>query len=392
MTIIQVIIDKTTSMIIEGTYEFQRDQGGMLIVPSGSTFPTDPAPVAKELFWRTDESKLYRRSDANDSWVAMTATAAAHAASHEPGGGDAMAVDAVAGTGSLRTLGTTSSSACAGNDARLSDARTPTAHATTHKSGNSDAIKLDELAAPTDITTLNATTSLHGLLPKLDNDSTHFMNGQGAWAVPSSVGGLTWNDIDGYAKKDLLDAYLTYLDIDGYALTSAVDLKADKTLLDAYLTFLDIDGYVTSITFDYHSSRHESGGADAIKIDDLASPDDNTDLNATTSAHGLLKKLDNDDTHFMNGQGTWAVPAGGGGTQRQEVVTTQAITGDTALTDHLDYTPQSGSLQLYLNGVFQQQGATKDYTLSSTTITWLASSGTAVDMDTSDILIAKYVS
>lgn len=41
----------------------------------------------------------------------------------------------------------------------------------------------------TDITTNNATTSKHGFLKKLDNDSTHFMDGTGAWAVPSGTGG-----------------------------------------------------------------------------------------------------------------------------------------------------------------------------------------------------------
>lgn len=61
-----------------------------------------------------------------------------------------------------------------------------------------------------------------------------------------------------------------------------------------------------------HASRHTSGGADAIKLDDLAAPDDNTDLDATTSAHGLLKKLSNVSTEFLNGQGNWATPAGGG--------------------------------------------------------------------------------
>jgi hypothetical protein len=40
---------------------------------------------------------------------------AAHAASHQPGGGDAMAVDASATTGSLRTLGTGATQAAAGN-------------------------------------------------------------------------------------------------------------------------------------------------------------------------------------------------------------------------------------------------------------------------------------
>jgi hypothetical protein len=50
-----------------------------------------------------------------------------HHARHE-GGADAMTVDAAAATGSLRTLGTAATAACAGNDSRLSDARTPTAH------------------------------------------------------------------------------------------------------------------------------------------------------------------------------------------------------------------------------------------------------------------------
>ena len=66
---------------------------------------------------------------------------------------------------------------------------------------------------------------------------------------------------------------------------------------------------------------------------------------------------------------------------------------DTALTDLLNNTPISdASVALYLNGLQQQQGATFDYTLSGTTITWLASTGTAVDMDATDVLIAVYLS
>ncbi|MCK5236282.1 MAG: hypothetical protein KAR06_04775 [Deltaproteobacteria bacterium] len=48
----------------------------------------------------------------------------------------------------------------------------------------------------------------------------------------------------------------------------------------------------------------------AQKLDDHAAADDNTDNNATTSAHGLLKKLDNNPLNFMNGQGNWASGAG----------------------------------------------------------------------------------
>ena len=64
----------------------------------------------------------------------------AHAAAHQPTGSDAMAVDAAAATGSLRTIGTVATQACGGTDARLSNARTPTAHATSHKHGGTDEI------------------------------------------------------------------------------------------------------------------------------------------------------------------------------------------------------------------------------------------------------------
>ncbi len=73
-------------------------------------------------------------------YAAAGAAPAAHAASHQPGGGDAMAVDAAAGTGSLRTLGTGAAQAAAGNDSRMSDPRTPTAHAASHKNAGSDEV------------------------------------------------------------------------------------------------------------------------------------------------------------------------------------------------------------------------------------------------------------
>lgn len=82
------------------------------------------------------------------------------------------------------------------------------------------------------------------------------------------------------------------------------------------------------------------------------------------------------------------------GTHRQESLTPENISGsDVALTDTLDAAPISdASLKLYLNGILQQQGAGFDYTISGQTITWLAGTGTAVDMDTGDVLIAVYVS
>lgn len=53
-----------------------------------------------------------------------------------------------------------------------------------------------------------------------------------------------------------------------------------------------IAGKPSTFTPSAHASAHASGGADAIKLDDLAAPDDNTDLDATTGAHGLMSKAD----------------------------------------------------------------------------------------------------
>lgn len=49
----------------------------------------------------------------------------------------------------------------------------------------------------------------------------------------------------------------------------------------------------------------------ATKLDDWATPDDNTDLNASISRHGLLPKLPNDADKYLNGIGSWVVPKGG---------------------------------------------------------------------------------
>ena len=65
------------------------------------------------------------------------------------------------------------------------------AHAASHKAGGSDAIKLDELATPDDNTNLNASATRHGLLPKLSNVATQFLNGLGNWIA------VAWEDIVG---------------------------------------------------------------------------------------------------------------------------------------------------------------------------------------------------
>jgi hypothetical protein len=118
-------------------------------VPAANAIPKAGAANKLDIGWIPTGSTGTTVPFGNDARFSDARTPTAHHTSHEPGGSDPMAVDAAAATGSLRTLGTGAAQAAAGNDSRLSDARTPTAHATTHKSGGSDAIRLDEFAAPT---------------------------------------------------------------------------------------------------------------------------------------------------------------------------------------------------------------------------------------------------
>ena len=199
-----------------------------------------------------------------------------------------------------------------GNDSRLSNARIPLAHGTNHESGGTDAIKLDNLAAPDDNTDLNASTTAHGLMPKLDGSIQSVMQGTGAWVSPSSMGYLRHTN----NLSDVSSAATSFGNIKQAATTTAtgvVELATDGEV-GANLVVQANDSRLSDTrTPVSHHTSHESGGGDAIKLDDLAAPDNNTDLDATSSAHGLLPKLSGSATDFLNGNGGWSSPAGGSG-------------------------------------------------------------------------------
>lgn len=73
-----------------------------------------------------------------------------------------------------------------------------------------------------------------------------------------------------------------------------------ETLLNG-LTFDNITGDLPD-----HAVEHQQGGGDPIKLDDLATPDDNTDLDASVARHGLLPKLSGNGAHTLKGDGTWS--------------------------------------------------------------------------------------
>lgn len=67
----------------------------------------------------------------------------------------------------------------------------------------------------TDVTTGNASTSNHGYLPKLNNSSTQYLNGQGNWATPAGGGGATlWAEWTGASRtSDAVISSTTHLPV-----------------------------------------------------------------------------------------------------------------------------------------------------------------------------------
>jgi hypothetical protein len=105
-------------------------------------------------------------------------------------------------------------------------------------------------------------------------------------------------------SKDTMDMHLRRAvnaarSINGHDYVIKLELDELAAIVDAIV----ISGVVP------HHTTHEQGGTDAIKLDDLATPDDNTDLNATILLHGLLRKLDGSASHFLDGTGNWSTPS-----------------------------------------------------------------------------------
>jgi hypothetical protein len=111
-------------------------------------------------------------------------------------------------------------------------------------------------------------------------------------------------DDGGTNKKVALSDLRTHLwvEFENYvsALTSAV------TPVDADLLYMINTGAPRQLTVGDLWDNRYLADAKAIKLDDFTAPDDNTDLNATSSAHGLLPKLSNNTKQFMRGDGSWA--------------------------------------------------------------------------------------
>lgn len=76
--------------------------------------------------------------------------------------------------------------------------------------------------------------------------------------------------------------------------------------------FLLEDAKVVALNQDVSTGATPTFAGLNVKLDDLAEPDDNFDLNVSTSRHGLIPKLPNSFQKFFNGIGQWTVLAGSG--------------------------------------------------------------------------------
>ena len=119
------------------------------------------------------------------------------------------------------------------------------------------------------------------------------------------------------------DTSHTHAQSDVTGLVSALAGKADTSHTHAQS---DVTGLVSALAgkaeaSHTHAQSDVTGLVSALagkaatdqKLDDFGTPDDNTDLNATTSRHGLLPKLGGGTTNFLRADGAWAAPAGDGG-------------------------------------------------------------------------------
>lgn len=121
--------------------------------------------------------------------------------------------------------------------------------------------------------------------------------------VPANASSIANNDITDCIAVVLSDQVLlngsrameAALDLGAHKITGVVDPTSAQ---DAAT-----QNYVTSYVASYIA---------AYKLDDLATPDDNTDLNSSTARHGLLPKLAGGTASFLRADGSWAAPSGAG--------------------------------------------------------------------------------
>ena len=144
------------------------------------------------------------------------------------------------------------------------------------------------------------------------------LGGDQIWVLPAADGNL--NDVlvtDGEGNLGWAPEVATdeKVKVDAEAVTGYLGAAFNDGVLrtGAPLTYADGGNFITlgvdqtAIDHDVLTNTHDN----PYKLDDLAAPDDNTDLDFSTAKHGLVPK-GTDVGHFLKDDGTWAAGGGGG--------------------------------------------------------------------------------
>jgi hypothetical protein len=233
-----------------------------------------------------------------------------------------MAVDAAAATGSLRTLGTAATAACAGNDSRLSDSRTPTAHKTSHQDAGSDEMSVaglsGQLADAQKVEVQDEGVSA-GTRPIINftgagvTAADNPANGRVDVTIPGG-GSAQHNLLDGSVHPDTLAGTLVAGDlVTGNATpkwarlakgTATYVLKAGATVLEwGQVAWGEITGKPSTFPPDAHHASHEPGGADPMAVDAAAATGSLRTLGtaATAACAGADARLSDARTPLAHG-------------------------------------------------------------------------------------------
>lgn len=163
-----------------------------------------------------------------------------------------------------------------------------------------------------DVTTNDVSITKHGYAPKAPNDTSKFLRGDGTWNAPPGGAG----DVTGPASA-----------VDGNF--ASFNLTTGKIIKDSGSKAADFAVAAKGVT--NGDSHNHIGGDGAAIAEGALSISDVTTGNASTSAHGFLKKLPNDAGQYMNGAGNWTVPADGDAIHDNVSAEINAITAKTGL-------------------------------------------------------------
>jgi hypothetical protein len=152
-----------------------------------------------------------------------------------------------------------------------------------------------------------------------------------------------------------LETHVVAIDDGGNRGVGLVEVDNDGSVrfVKKLASIQDLPDEILPSSLPAHHETHELGGTDAIKLDDLSTPDDNTDLNSSSSRHGLLKKLAATTNTYLDSFGNWTTPSGSSfsGSVTEAQISLSDVTTDDVNNVRHGFAPKSpGDINKFLAG------------------------------------------